>query len=106
MFLCAVPQADVWSFGITLIELAELNPPLHNLHPMRVLFRIPKVPPPTLAQPHEWYEGLLGSHTIRGGGGGVPAMCSQMQVPVSEYTCRFLKVLCFDSAGPMSFTTS
>lgn len=29
-------KADIWSFGATLIELAEMNPPNHEMHPMRV----------------------------------------------------------------------
>eukprot|EP01147_Barroeca_monosierra_P001070 gene1070-4301_t len=40
--------ADIWSFGITLIELAELQPPLFNLQTMSALFRIPNNPSPTL----------------------------------------------------------
>jgi serine/threonine protein kinase len=48
-------QADLWSFGITLIELAEMNPPYHELHPMRVLFKITKAAPPTLQAPTKWF---------------------------------------------------
>lgn len=31
-------KADIWSLGATLIELAEMNPPNHEMHPMRVSY--------------------------------------------------------------------
>uniref|UniRef100_A0A3Q3AG73 non-specific serine/threonine protein kinase n=1 Tax=Kryptolebias marmoratus TaxID=37003 RepID=A0A3Q3AG73_KRYMA len=47
-------KADIWSLGITLIELAQIEPPHHELNPMRVLLKIAKSEPPRLEQPHKW----------------------------------------------------
>ncbi|XP_076137959.1 mitogen-activated protein kinase kinase kinase kinase 5 [Alosa pseudoharengus] len=47
---------DIWSVGITAIELAELQPPLFDVHPLRVLFLMSKsgYQPPKLKDKTKW----------------------------------------------------
>eukprot|EP00795_Rhopilema_esculentum_P013516 gene13516-4397_t len=51
---CYDGRCDVWSLGITAIELADGDPPLVDQHPMRALFSIPRSPPPTVKRPEKW----------------------------------------------------
>mmetsp|Transcript_11399 Transcript_11399/g.17341 ORF Transcript_11399/g.17341 Transcript_11399/m.17341 type:complete len:555 (+) Transcript_11399:66-1730(+) len=47
-------RADIWSLGITIIELCEGQPPHYDVHPMRAIFMIPMKPAPKLREPSKW----------------------------------------------------
>lgn len=47
-------KIDIWSLGITCIELAEKEPPLSEVHPMRALMQIPLRDSPFLKNPKKW----------------------------------------------------
>ncbi|XP_075419432.1 mitogen-activated protein kinase kinase kinase kinase 4 isoform X44 [Tenrec ecaudatus] len=52
-------RSDLWSCGITAIEMAEGAPPLCDMHPMRALFLIPRNPPPRLKS-KKWSKKFFG----------------------------------------------
>ena len=52
-------RSDLWSLGITAIEMAEGKPPLCDMHPMRALFLIPRNPPPRLKS-RKWSKKFHG----------------------------------------------
>lgn len=52
-------RADVWSLGITAIEMAEGRPPHANLHAMRAIFVIPTKPAPSLEDLDAWSPEMV-----------------------------------------------
>ena len=44
--------------GITLVEFAQMEPPNHDMHPMRVLIKIQKSDSPTFDNPRKWYVSV------------------------------------------------
>jgi serine/threonine protein kinase len=51
-------KADIWSIGITAIEMADKNPPLSDIHPMRALYLIPDADL-GLAKPKNWSKTFV-----------------------------------------------
>ena len=47
-------KTDIWSLGITSIEMAEGVPPYSHIHPIRAMFVIQKNPPKGLAYPEKF----------------------------------------------------
>jgi len=53
-------RVDIWSLGITLIELAEKDPPLSQMNPLRALMQIPLRDPPRLQNPgNKWSHNFV-----------------------------------------------
>lgn len=51
-------KVDVWALGITLIELAEQEPPNSHKDPIQALIETPQRPPPRLQSVNKWSEGM------------------------------------------------
>jgi thousand and one amino acid protein kinase len=49
-------KVDIWSIGITCIEMAERKPPLFHMNAMAAMYHIAQKDPPTLQRPQEWSE--------------------------------------------------
>lgn len=49
-------KSDIWSLGITALEMAEGKPPHYELQPIKAILKIPNEPPPKLKDPHKWSE--------------------------------------------------
>ncbi len=59
-------RSDLWSLGITAIEMAEAQPPLCDMHPMRALFLIPRYTAPALVHKSSRSEDCVHRQVFRG----------------------------------------
>ena len=51
--------ADIWSLGITALEMAEGKVPYMEMHPVRAMFMIPGKPPPSFSEPDKWSSEFI-----------------------------------------------
>ncbi|RNA09519.1 Serine threonine- kinase 4 [Brachionus plicatilis] len=57
-------SADIWSLGITCIEMYEGKPPYAEIHPMRAIFMIPSKPPPSFRDTNKCSNFMLDFVTL------------------------------------------
>lgn len=72
-------KVDIWSMGITLIELAQTEPPNHEMSPLRVLLKIQKSEPPKLEQPSKWSKVRMARSTVKVAGFNVVRLFAGIQ---------------------------
>jgi STE20-like kinase len=73
-------RVDIWSFGITLIEMAEMDPPYHEMRAERVGAKIRQATPPTLKNLRQWSKEFSDILT-----------CCLKRDPMERKTCQELK---------------
>lgn len=88
----AAAQVDIWALGISVIEMAEVVPPRHAVHPMRVIFQITREAPPRLADQRAWSPAM---HDFL-------ARCLQKAPPLPRPPPPIPHFLCLPAAGVRS----
>ena len=73
-------RVDLWSLGITLIEMAEMDPPHHEMRPDRVGAKIRQAAPPTLRDTRRWSKDFADLLT-----------CCLKRDPLERLTCQELQ---------------